>query len=298
VSLETFQRTIKQLYTALDAQATLTSSESLNAFLATTDLTSQEKRGISTISLDRLEQYRFMLLANAQEMLESFFPMVHSLLQDEWDAVVQDYVYHFPSRSFKVMSYGVHFASYLKSRTDLLADIPYLAEIAEYERIEAELLDAPHPAYSKALQPIIPVNKTELKHFGPVLNQTASLIQAQYPLPDILEQLNQQCTEMPESIHCEPAATYLWVFRNSQPPYGCHYSKLNVLLVAWLTTAWEAHKNGTVASYHEILYTVYQALQVAMPELDYDDCVSQFLSVLKQLYEQGIVVGSVRIKER
>lgn len=295
MSLKTFQQALRTLYTSEETQLAVQSVQHLETFAAQSDLTPAEQAGLLKTSLVGLDQYRFMLLANAQDTLESVFPYVRTLLGERWAEVTEAYFYQVPCPSFLIVDYGRGFSEFLSAEAERFPAFPYLPELAAYEWVEVELQNALNPNYPAALNPVVPTDVQSFAQLSPVLNETAVFLPCQYPIPDILENLDTaaQQGEIWDGDGITPNPTFLWVFRNAQSPYHCRYFKLNALLAAWITTAWEAQQQNRQATYAQILYVVFEGIQTSIPGLQYADCLTQFLPIVQQLYQIGLLLGSI-----
>jgi hypothetical protein len=294
MSLETFQHTLKNLLMSPEGKEALTAPEKLRLFIEKAPLTDPEKQTFLAQPLARYEQYDYMLLANVVETLESIFPFTQKVLGDRWEAVSSDYFWKHPNPSYKLMLAGEAFPDYLETQDHLMAEYPFLAELALYEWVEAELLSAANPQYPDGLLTEVPETAEALETMTPVLNESSILLQFSYPIPAIVEALKTQTiTELSPNL-IQPKTTMVFVYRTTKP-YNCRFFELNPLLAAWLSKVQESSAMNHPASYQETLAPLLAELRQLQPQIQAEQFYQEFLTILKQLYEKAILLGSVSL---
>lgn len=88
----------------------------------------------------RLGIYRDLLYRNVEGFMANAFPVVRRLYDDSaWHAMIRDYYARHQSRTPLFPRMPREFLHYLAEERDDAADPPYLAELAHYEWLEAEV---------------------------------------------------------------------------------------------------------------------------------------------------------------
>lgn len=287
MSLATFQQSFKQLLMSPEGVEAIHSQEQFEAFVDALPITPSEKAALRQQSLARLEQYQFMLWANVDETLSSIFPFIYQLLGDGKDAVVRAYFYACPNASYKLMAVGEVFPLFISQQAQWLKQYPFLAELAQYEWVEAELLSAPNPVFSDSFSQIIPTTSAMLAQYSPVLNDVSRLLQFTYPVPAIVEALKAGA-ESEALLQFAQKPTFVFAYRNTGP-YHCRFFELNPLLATWIALVQSSDES---ASYQETADSLLEQLRHQNPALEADYFYGEFLKMLQQLSENRILLGS------
>lgn len=153
---------------------------------------------------ERIDIHRELMFNNISSFLETSFPILRSLIEDEtWKQLCQDYFLVHSSKSPYFSEIPEEFLTYLQEeRVPLAGDHPFMLELAHYEWVELALAistDRQPENYSPfILEPLT----TEV-----ALSTLAWPLAYQYPVHLISSDFKPQCP--PE------VATFLLVYRNS-----------------------------------------------------------------------------------
>lgn len=289
MTLAAFQHVVKNLLMTPEGKAALDSPEALQKFVEASALDAREKRMLISQSLPRLQQYQYMLLANVRETLESIFPLTRSILRDDWPEVVQQYFWQHPPASYRLMLAGKAFVQFLGQVANVRDAYPFLPDLALYEWLEAELLSAPDPVYPAGLVSAVPQTDAALHAMAPVVNRVSSLIQLAYPIPRLVEHLQAHGVSGLTEGQWQPDPVVILVYR-SQSPYRCRFFQLTPLLAAWLSVVKAADDQGQNLTYQQTLDPLYAQIREAVGREAFN---REFLGILGQLLEQGVLLGSV-----
>lgn len=294
MSLATFQQAIQNLYMSESGKQAVQSVEALDAFLADLPLTEAEKQLIRSQSLDRLQQYEYMVGSNVEETLRNIFPFTHTLLEADWEALVSRYLCRHPNPSYHLMVVGQDFPQYLASQTDWMVKYPFLFELAWVEWVEAKLLSATSPVLPDSFYPTIPNSPEALSLLSPLLNPVAEGVQLHYPIPPIIAFLKEtpEQTLPPHVLEVSPSA--LWIYRHPQS-LTCRFFEINSLLAAWLTRLQSNTENET---YQGSLQPLWKELEQQTPGLSQERFYQEFLSALQPLFDAGILMGSWQFQKQ
>lgn len=293
MTLALFQETLKTLFMSPEGQHALESDKNFQTFVKNTALSSPEKETLLVQPLERLRQYEYMLKANVSETLQSIFPFTVELLGDQKEAVITSYFWQHPPLSYRLMAVGEAFPAFLQTQTACMEKYPFLAELALYEWAEAELLSAPNPNCPDERMEVVPQTLAELEAMIPVLNPVSQLLVLQYPIPALVEWLQNQSPEtIPAHLLAPAQGTPVWVYRNNGP-YHCRFFELNALLACWLN---QLSDSPETRSYYETAEAVYAQLVEAQAGIQPEVFYPAFLGILPQLLEKGILLGSISQK--
>lgn len=88
----------------------------------------------------RVGIYRDLLYRNVEGFMANAFPVVRRLLDDEsWHAMIRHYFATHQARTALFPRMPQEFLQYLAEERDVPCDLPFLAELAHYEWLEAEV---------------------------------------------------------------------------------------------------------------------------------------------------------------
>lgn len=93
----------------------------------------------------RVDLYRRLLYRNVESFMARGFPILRSLLDEtRWHALIDDYFARHRARTPLFPRMPQEFLRYLEDEHDGAGYPPFMAELAHYEWLEAELLFDPH----------------------------------------------------------------------------------------------------------------------------------------------------------
>lgn len=120
------------------------------------------------------------------DVLSSIYPYCEKVLNRSWENTLKRYVQAFPPDHFHLNSSAKKFPLFLKEQCpELMEKFPYLAELADYEWLEMELLEvdtAINVTEKTALNdPQVFVSR------GPLINQTLQIRTYEYPIQEIVD---------------------------------------------------------------------------------------------------------------
>ena len=126
----------------------------------------------------RLAIYRRLFFNNVANLLAKGFPVLRGLLEAAaWEQLVRDFYRDHGSETPYFPQLASEFVRYLaEERSAQPGDLPFLAELAHYERVETELV------YADATQPQDVTPDGDLMVQVPVFSQAARLLAYEYPV--------------------------------------------------------------------------------------------------------------------
>jgi uncharacterized protein len=100
------------------------------------------------VSPRRMRVYTELFYRNIEQLLAGGFPVIRRILpDDEWHALVRDFMVRHRCRTPLFTAVGQEFVAFLSSHDSALAARPFLAELARHEQLEVEaaLAEDPEP---------------------------------------------------------------------------------------------------------------------------------------------------------
>ncbi|MGM0552693.1 MAG: DNA-binding domain-containing protein [Pseudomonadota bacterium] len=178
----------------------------------------------------RLAIYRRLFFNNVANLLAKGFPVLRRLLEAAaWEQLVRDFYRDHGSETPYFPQLAAEFVRYLaEERPVQSGDLPFLAELAHYERVETELV------YADASRPAEVAPDGDLMSRVPVFSAAARLLAYEYPVHRIGPDFQ---PEQPEEV-----PTYLLAYRAGEERVG--FAELNPLGARLLWRAIETPATG------------------------------------------------------
>lgn len=124
------------------------------------------------------------------DVLTSIYPYCAQILGNNWEKLVKRYVQVFPPDHFHLNSSARRFPQFISEYcTDLLDKRPYLAELADYEWLEMELLEVDTTIGVTERTPLS--DPQTFISLGPILNPTLAVRTYKYPIQKIVDLLDE-----------------------------------------------------------------------------------------------------------
>jgi hypothetical protein len=245
-------------------------------------------KGESTVSpsiassLDKtgVELYATLLQYGQQDLMASIYPYCAKVLKKKWEPSVKEYFLLYPANHYNLNRAAQRFPTYLKNQgSDFLKKYPFLAELAEYEWLELELLEIDQVVTT---QPNLVLSKPEhFIHYAPLLNSVLLLRQYEYPVSLIVDKL-----ESKKSITAvKPETSRLAIYRH---PLTNHCKYLDLGQIAFEVIQASMDRPHSYADL--ISLAVERAANV-----DPQKTVVEFLDLIEKLQELQIFIGSTKI---
>jgi len=120
------------------------------------------------------------------DVLSSIYPYCQKVLNRSWEKTLKQYVQSFPPDHFHLNSSARRFPQFLKEQCkEILDKHPYLAELADYEWLEMELLEADTKISVSEKTPL--QDPSVFVSLGPILNQTLQIRTYEFPIQEIVD---------------------------------------------------------------------------------------------------------------
>jgi hypothetical protein len=120
------------------------------------------------------------------DVISSIYPYCAKILNRSWERTIKQYVQVFPPDHFHLNSSARKFPQFLSENcTELLEKWPYLAELADYEWLEMELLEVDTAISVTSKTPLS--DPQAFVTLGPVTNPTLKVRTYKYPIQQIVD---------------------------------------------------------------------------------------------------------------
>lgn len=120
------------------------------------------------------------------DVLSSIYPYCEKVLNRSWEKTLKKYVLMCPPDHFHLNSSARRFPQFLTEHcSDLLEKFPYLAELADYEWLEMEILEVDTTIVTTEKTPL--TDPQAFVTLGPIVNPTLQVRTYEYPIQNIVE---------------------------------------------------------------------------------------------------------------
>jgi len=145
----------------------------------------------------RMQIYRELFFNNISGFLANTLPILRSCLSDEaWQNLVRDFYRSHASRTPLFTKLSREFINYLADEREAApGDLPFMADLAHYEWIEADLLMSPDPHPEPGIDP-----DGDLLADRPALSPLAWMFAYRFPVNEI-DQDNQPARPLDTPLH-------------------------------------------------------------------------------------------------
>jgi hypothetical protein len=233
---------------------------------------------LAEIDKDGVRLYAELLNLGQQDLMENVFPGCAKLIGDRWSDEVNNYLERFPPTHYNLNRAAEKFPEYLLKFGDrYLRKYPFIAELADYEWLELELLEHPGQVKTFPYQPL--TDAAQFEQQRPVVNPVLAVRRYKYPITEIVEHLEDDCC-LPKDV--EPKITQVAVYREPET-HDCRFFELGQMAARVIEAAQEKP-----TAYKDLI-----ALAVSTSGgMDPQQCVLQCLEMIEKLQEVKLLVGS------
>jgi hypothetical protein len=225
-----------------------------------------------------------------EDTLRSFFPVTRRFFKSQWYDWVEQYRRQHPNPSFQLYQVASGFPAFLATQTETVAKYPFLLDLARYEWLEIEVLNAPNTERPEGFEPAVPDTVDELADWCPVPNQARRFARFDYNVPGILEALNDidedSDTEQEalDTLAPEPTPCEILMYRD----LDTHHARFFVLTPLTATLLQALTPDRTYLNTLAILQETEPSLQ-AVP---FDTLLKQALALIQHCHTQHMFHGS------
>lgn len=272
ISLEHIQTTLKTLW--LDR-------ESFTAFFNSEGAAGESDDVIlfrEGADREGIELYGQLLRYGWHEVMSSIYPLCEQILAADWEATVDDYFKRYPPRHYNLNRLAARFAEYLQCHEyGQTEKLPWMAELADFEWLELEVLEHPGRVPKASSEPLATVE--HFQGWAPVLNPTLCTRAYKYAVMEIAD-----AVERGESVDdrlSEPKESFVAGFRRRQTN-GC-----NIVSISELTHLILQKSQQKVSSYAELASLTIRMCDGMSPE----DAALDFINHVENMHEMSLLVG-------
>lgn len=225
--------------------------------------------------------YTQLIRLGWHDVMSSIYPLTEELLSVEWCHTVDNYLKVYPPRHFNLNQLANRFSCFLAAHEkNLLKRYPFIAELADYEWLELEVLED----LAVVPEPLLAVE--QLIGCQPIVNPTVRTRRYQYPLPEIANLI--ECGECTSTLPTQEKQTWMLAYRTSQSN-ACRIIEVSELVFMILEAA-----KAKGSTYDEL---AVQAINLCEGSLPKQDAVLQFIDLIEKLHEMNAFVGQCIPKE-
>lgn len=222
------------------------------------------------VEVRRMAVYQELFFNNIQGVLESGFPVLHSLYpEEEWQRLVRDFFHHHPCSSPFFIEIPQAFVEYLFSDyRGVPTDPPFLQELAHYEWIELDLSIAEEePVWDDSSQAQDPLQSI------PICSPLVRVLHYHYPVQTI------SIDNQPQQPTAEPQPLLLYRDQSHEIHFMATTS-----LVTRLLELMQQQQGGSVSGQQLLQKLAEEASQPVT-----EQWLQQGAALLNTLQERGIV---------
>ncbi len=226
-----------------------------------------------------VKMYASLIDAGRLDLMGSIFPTFKSLLGKKFNDLVFSYYECMPPDNYNLNQSARRFADYLSTyEPKLLERHPFICELADYEWIELEVLEALDDETKDAFKPAENISDAlAFAGLRPVLTDVYRLRCYKYPVPDISRTLLDG-KKLPRRVKISP--TYTVVYRD-KTDFSCRFLEVEELAMLILE---QMHTNPDNTYGDLIKYAV--SVSQAGPQ----ETVDAFLELMESFKESALIV--------
>ncbi|CAN5538388.1 hypothetical protein BH11CYA1_BH11CYA1_14860 [soil metagenome] len=247
------------------------------------------------------EIYSMITNSRLDELLQSVYPITFAALGNNSKKVSAAFYRQYPTVGFSHQNAAKDFSNYIKSEWQMLiADLPYLAQLAEIEFKQHFCAE-----FNKEMQVVhLELDSFEqLSQFRPVLNESLDLIKSSYPLPSIVRAVASVANMAADQGHSSSlsfdvpwttaatgiSAPYSLVIYRPTSGASAQLFTIPTAAATLIDTASKASKKS--ASCLNLIEETMTALKLTPSPAN----LASLIGLTKELFELGIFVGCVAV---
>lgn len=235
----------------------------------------------SQIDARGVRLYASLLKHGHRELMLSIFPYCAQLIGKKWEATVERYLSHYPPQHYNLNRTASQFSQYLAQHEDMqMKRYPYLAELADYEWVELELLEMDKEiivSHQATLN-----TPEDFAKFAPIVNPVLVIRSYEYAITRVVDQM--EAHERPPKKGLRHK-TDIAIYRNPQTN-KCKFLETGVTAAKIIDRA-----STQSSSYADLLSFAISLNCLRDPE----KIACEFLGLLEKLHELFVFVGSKQI---
>lgn len=278
-SLKEIEQTLSTLWTNRQTRESFLSHDANDeaSDIAVEGTTTLDKEILSKVDRKGVALYSSLITYGHHELMMSVYPGCAKVIGKHWRATVEDYLKVFPPNHYNFNRLAQRFPQYLAEYGNLKKH-PYIAELAEYEWLELELMeDQRKVSTGNCVDLSSPEQVLSLR---PVVNPVLVLKQFKYPIAKIVDWLEQDA-RLPRRVKADSG--YMAIFRNAQT-FECKFLELGDVAAALLEHA----INNPDATFADLAKLAVSLTPKQAPQTTVND----FLALIDKLQILGALIGT------
>lgn len=225
--------------------------------------------------------YAGLLNFGHHDLMLSIYPGCAKLLADKWERVVDGYLEYFPPSHYNFNRTAARFSEFLAAYGDRYQKrFPYIAELADYEWLELEILERDVEINVTPYEPL--TQPEEFATLAPVVNPSLVVRHYRYPITDVVDHLRDDCC-LPTNV--EPKATAVAVYRHPHS-HQCKFLELGGLSARVVEASSQSPQ-----SYSDLVSLVVSLSGERNPQ----ESIVELLELIDKLQSLYLLVGSVEL---
>lgn len=272
-TLKEIEQTVSTLWTNRAAR---------EQFLASKSEESDESATASNELLSKIDRkgvalYGGLISYGHHELMSSVYPGCQKVIGKHWRATVEDYLKVYPPDHYNFNRLAQRFSLYLSEHGNLKKH-PFIAELADYEWLELELLEDQRQAHSGICVDLS--SPEQVLNLRPVVNPVLVLRHYKYPIAKLVDWLEKDA-KLPRRVKAEQG--YMAIFRNPQT-LDCKFLELGDVAAAVLQHAID-NPRATFADLAKLAVSL-------TPKQAPQETLNDFLALIEKFQTLGALIGT------
>ncbi len=248
------------------------------------DETQISKEIAAEVDQSRLPIYVNVIHNGFQNAMEKAFPLCALVLKPSWRGIVADYMSLHPPQTYEMTYLGEAFPKFISENVfeRYKKTLPFLVELADYERIETEILH--HKAIAKINDRCDLATPAEFTNYGPIVNPVLMFRKYEYPMMKIVERL-EQSKRVPRNV--KKSKTELVMYRDPSD-FECRCLDVGPLASAIIEKA-----RSSACSYAELATFAISSSPGEAPQ----KLAGEFVALVATLNSCNVFIGDQKLHE-
>lgn len=233
------------------------------------------------IDVDGVELYAGLINHGQHELMLSIYPHSARLLGASWESIVDDYFETCPPNHYNLNRAASRFPQFLQGHEKGLKRFPFIAELADFEWIELELLEIDTPLPSSEIDALR--SPDQFQTYGPIVNPALIVREYSYPIMKIVEQL-----ESGKRLSRKVKATesFIAVCRDTLSS-KCRFLEVGRMACDLVRLAIKKCTYSALISH----------LIATSPHKDPETTISEFLEFLEEMTDKHVFIGHQTVSD-
>ncbi len=237
------------------------------------------KELLSKIDRKGVALYGGLISYGHHELMASVYPGCQKVIGKQWRATVEDYLKVYPPDHYNFNRLAQRFPQYLQEHGNLKKHA-FVAELADYEWLELELLEDKRQAHAGICVDLS--SPEQVLNLRPIVNPILVLRHYKYPIAKLVDWLEKDA-KLPRRVKADPSSGHMAIFRNTQT-LECKFVELGDVAAAVLQHAID-NSRATFADLAKLAVSL-------TPKQAPQDTLNDFLALIDTLQSLGALIGT------